>query len=43
MFRDTWGFEMDNTIEQRIARLERMMYLLIGLQGAGALSQFGLL
>ena len=32
MFRDTWGFEMDNTIEFRIARLERMMYLLIGLQ-----------
>ena len=37
MFRDTWGFEMDNTIEQRIARLERMMYLLIGLQIPGLL------
>ena len=43
MLLDPEGFAMDNTIEQRIARLERMMYLLIGLQLPNLLPYLGVL
>ena len=45
MGRQWWHDDMieDNSIEQRIARLERMMYLLIGLQLPNLLPYLGVL